>query len=69
MFQPLRVKTWGDSESWRSIAMFDGKIDVEDLKEELYYGEAGPGQPFSTRPFIVKKGKFVFVHQSGGLDV
>jgi hypothetical protein len=50
--------------------MFDAAaVSVEDLREEIVYGESGPGQSFASAPSIQQKGRFVFVHQSGGLDV
>lgn len=68
--QPLRVKSFGDSEGWRSVAMFDrSKTTVEDLRDEIIYGGAGPGLPFASKPAVVAKGKYIFVHQSGGLDI
>jgi hypothetical protein len=70
LVQPLRVRRFGDSESWRAVAMFDAAaVSVEDLREEIVYGESGPGQSFASAPSIQQKGRFVFVHQSGGLDV
>lgn len=69
--QPLRVRRSGDSEWWSVIAMFKASQfeDEDQLREEFGYGDSGPGQPFANRPTIVTKGRFVFVHQTGGLDV
>lgn len=68
--QPLRCRIWGDIESWTVIRMYArDDWDAPDLADGGTW--RGPGQPFTHAPWILptKSRRYVYVMQSGGLDV
>lgn len=67
---PLRTRSYGTSESWSTLMMFDATTTTEQELRDAYQGFYGnPGASFAHPPAVYRQGRYFFVWYTGGLDI
>lgn len=60
----------GDSEGWTHLRIFRADRPLPESAALLAEGfDGGPGRAFARPAYCVRKGRFIFITQHGGLDV